>query len=126
MAGTEKVTVPGKKVPDKKKTPGKKTVPSQKTVIGQKTASSRKLPDEHRVGPKWEPVGLLLDEAEAYEVLERYVPKNITTVRDILIKTKQGLLQTSGGHAGLLISLAKSLEHVPELNRLIKRRKPLD
>ncbi|OJJ94765.1 hypothetical protein ASPACDRAFT_64920 [Aspergillus aculeatus ATCC 16872] len=72
-------------------------------------------------------VGLLLSENEAYNVLDQYVPSNISNGADILTKElKCGLYLASGGHAGLLVSLVDALEQVPELYTLIQRSQPLD
>ncbi|RAH40266.1 uncharacterized protein BO95DRAFT_457555 [Aspergillus brunneoviolaceus CBS 621.78] len=77
--------------------------------------------------PRWKPVGLLLDETEAHEILDRYVPIVISNGADILTKElKHGLFLVSGGHAGLLVSLADALELIPEIYALIRKRQPLD
>ncbi|KAL4744277.1 hypothetical protein BDW72DRAFT_212891 [Aspergillus terricola var. indicus] len=62
----------------------------------------------------WKPVGLLLDEDEANEVVERYAPTFIPNCRPILTQDlKQGLFLTSNGHVGLITSLINFLSSVP-------------
>lgn len=63
---------------------------------------------------RWKPVGLLLDEGEANEVVERFVPAIIANSESILTEDlKRGFFQSSNGHAGLIISLMRILEGVP-------------
>ncbi|RAH63999.1 uncharacterized protein BO66DRAFT_406762 [Aspergillus aculeatinus CBS 121060] len=83
--------------------------------------------ESEETAPRWKPVGLLLDETEAHEILDRYVPIVISNGADILTKElKHGLFLVSGGHAGLLVSLADALELIPEIYALIRKRQPLD
>ncbi|PYI26287.1 hypothetical protein BP00DRAFT_430457 [Aspergillus indologenus CBS 114.80] len=85
-------------------------------------------PEEtEETAPRWKPVGLLLDEIEAHEILDRYVPNTVSDGANILTEElKHGLFLVSGGHAGLLVSLADALELIPEIYALIRKRQPLD
>lgn len=70
------------------------------------------------------PIGLLLDEDEANEVVERYAPIFIPNCGSILTQDlKQGLFLTSNGHVGLITSLIHLLSSVqvsldPNVERL--------
>lgn len=62
----------------------------------------------------WRPIGLLLEEDEAIEVVERSAPLFIPNCGPILTQDlKQGLFKSSNGHVGLIISLIQALRFVP-------------
>lgn len=70
---------------------------------------------DHGLGPllPWKPVGLLLDENEAIDVVTRYA---FTVIRPSLSLTpdlKKGFFLSSNGHVGLLTSLTRVLQDVP-------------
>ncbi|KAL2832480.1 hypothetical protein BDW59DRAFT_169350 [Aspergillus cavernicola] len=82
-------------------------------------------PDENIEFP-WKPVGLLLDEDEVYEVVDRYVPTFIPDCRAILTQDlKQGFFLTSSGHVGLLTSLTHALAVFPALYKIVRSCQPI-
>ncbi|RAH75635.1 uncharacterized protein BO66DRAFT_445672 [Aspergillus aculeatinus CBS 121060] len=107
---------------------GGQTLPTPTPINFQLHQQVSLRPEEgiyHHPGRKQ--VGLLLSENEAYNVLDQYVPSNISNGADILTEgLKRGLYLASGGHAGLLVSLVDALEQVPELYALIQKCQPLD
>jgi len=67
-------------------------------------------PDENVKSP-WKPVGLLLDEDEANEVLDRYV---LTLIPNpVTLDLRRRFFLSSSGHIGLLTSLAQALDLLP-------------
>ncbi|GMG08990.1 unnamed protein product [Aspergillus oryzae] len=68
--------------------------------------------------PRWRPVGLLLNEDEAEDVVERYASAALSSNMAVILtrELKQGLFACSNGHVGLLTSLTP---------RRILFRKPL-
>ncbi|PYI27682.1 hypothetical protein BP00DRAFT_352884 [Aspergillus indologenus CBS 114.80] len=107
---------------------GGQNLPTQTPMNFQLYQQISLRPEEgiyHHSGRK--EVGLLLNEDEAYQVLDQCVPSNISNGADILTKElKRGLYLASGGHAGLLVSLVDALEQLPELYTLIQKCQPLD
>ncbi|RAH87262.1 hypothetical protein BO86DRAFT_423776 [Aspergillus japonicus CBS 114.51] len=107
---------------------GGRNLPTQTPMNFQLYQQISLRPEEgiyHHSGRK--EVGLLLNEDEAYKVLDQYVPSNMSNGADILTKElKRGLYLASGGHAGLLVSLVDALEQLPELYTLIQKCQPLD
>ncbi|KAL3468252.1 hypothetical protein BJX64DRAFT_247158 [Aspergillus heterothallicus] len=82
-------------------------------------------PDENVESP-WKPVGLLLDEDEANEVLDRYVPTFIPNPGAILTQDlKQGFFLSSSGHVGLLTSLTQVLNRLPALYTIVRSHRPI-
>ncbi|KAK1147474.1 hypothetical protein N8T08_001556 [Aspergillus melleus] len=68
------------------------------------------------IEPPWRPIGLLLDEDEAIEVVERYAPCFIPNCAPILTQDlKRGLFKSSNGHIGLITSLVQALRGLPPL-----------
>jgi hypothetical protein len=61
----------------------------------------------------WKPVGLLLDEDEAIEIVIRHTLAAPQLSPPLSADLKKGLFLISGGHAGLLTSLIRVLEKVP-------------
>ncbi|KAL3433467.1 hypothetical protein BDV09DRAFT_196699 [Aspergillus tetrazonus] len=83
-------------------------------------------PDENAMWP-WKPIGLLLDEDEANEIVERYAPIFIPNCGSILTQDlKQGLFLTSNGHVGLITSLIHLLSSVPALYDIVRSCQPMD
>ncbi|PYI23954.1 hypothetical protein BO99DRAFT_418681 [Aspergillus violaceofuscus CBS 115571] len=107
---------------------GGQNLPTQTPMNFQLYQQISLRPEEgiyHHSGRK--EVGLLLNEDEAYQVLDQYVPSNISNGADILTKElKRGLYLASGGHVGLLVSLVDALEQLSELYTLIQKCQPLD
>jgi hypothetical protein len=60
----------------------------------------------------WRPVGLLLDEDEAIDIVTRYASA-ATPSPSLSEEAKKGFFQVSGGHAGLLTSLVNGLQDIP-------------
>ncbi|RAH71854.1 uncharacterized protein BO66DRAFT_436731 [Aspergillus aculeatinus CBS 121060] len=76
-------------------------------------------PDE-AIDPEWKPIGLLLEESEANDILPRFLPTVIPESEQLLTdELNHGLFLTSGGHAGLFTSLIHVLRAIPS-------RRPLD
>ena len=70
-------------------------------------------PEENTMSP-WKPVGLLLDEDEANEVVELYASTIIPNCRPIPTQDlKQGFFLSSNGHVGLITSLTHVLNGIP-------------
>ncbi|RAH48842.1 uncharacterized protein BO95DRAFT_511987 [Aspergillus brunneoviolaceus CBS 621.78] len=83
-------------------------------------------PDE-AIDPEWKPIGLLLEESEANDILPHFLPTVIPDSEQILTDgSKHGLFLTSGGHAGLFTSLIHVLRAIPKLQKPIQSRRPLD
>lgn len=61
----------------------------------------------------WKPVGLLLDEDEAIEVVGRYTSVIIRSSIALTPDLKRGFFACSNGHVGLLTSLIRVLQDVP-------------
>jgi hypothetical protein len=61
----------------------------------------------------WKPVGLLLDEDEAIDIVTRLTLAAPQLSPPLSADLKKGLFLISGGHAGLLTSLVRVLENVP-------------
>jgi hypothetical protein len=61
----------------------------------------------------YRPVGLLLDEDEAIDVVTRYAPGAIHPSPSLSADLKKGIFLFSEGHAGLLISLIRAIQNVP-------------
>ena len=59
------------------------------------------------------PVGLLLDEDEAIDVVTRYALAAIHPSPSLSADLKKGFFLFSEGHAGLLTSLLRALQSVP-------------
>jgi hypothetical protein len=59
------------------------------------------------------PVGLLLDEDEAIDVVTRYALTTIQPSPSLSADLKKGFFLISEGHAGLLTSLVRVLQNVP-------------
>ena len=59
------------------------------------------------------PVGLLLDEDEAIDVVTRYASAAIHPSPSLSADLKKGFFLFSEGHAGLLTSLLRALQNVP-------------
>ena len=59
------------------------------------------------------PVGLLLDEDEAIDVVTRYALATIQPSPSLSADLKKGFFLISEGHAGLLTSLVRVLQNVP-------------
>jgi len=59
------------------------------------------------------PVGLLLDEDEAIDVVTRYAPAAIHPSPSLSADLKKGIFLFSEGHAGLLTSLVSAIQNVP-------------
>ncbi|KAL4961801.1 uncharacterized protein BDV14DRAFT_192003 [Aspergillus stella-maris] len=68
----------------------------------------------------WRPVGLLLDEDEAMEVVGRYASAVIRPSIVLTPDLKRGFFACSNGHVGLLTSLTRVLQDVPELYDLVQ------
>ncbi|KAL4814738.1 hypothetical protein BDW67DRAFT_176907 [Aspergillus spinulosporus] len=86
----------------------------------------KNMPDENARWP-WKPIGLLLDEDEANEVMERYAPVFIPNCGPILTQDlKQGLFLTSNGHVGLITSLINLLGSVQALNDIVRNCQPMN
>ncbi|KAL4773170.1 hypothetical protein BDW60DRAFT_28635 [Aspergillus nidulans var. acristatus] len=83
-------------------------------------------PDENARWP-WKPIGLLLDEDEANEVVERYASIFMTNCGPVLTQDlKQGLFLASNGHVGLITSLINLLSSVPALYDIVRSCQPID
>jgi hypothetical protein len=61
----------------------------------------------------WKPVGLLLDEDEAIDVVTRYASTTIQPSPSLSADLKKGFSLICGGHVGLLTSLVRVLQDVP-------------
>jgi hypothetical protein len=61
----------------------------------------------------WRPVGLLLDEDEAIDILTRYTLTTIHPSPSLSADLKKGFFLISNGHVGLLTSLVRVLQDVP-------------
>jgi hypothetical protein len=61
----------------------------------------------------YRPVGLLLDEDEAIDVVTRYAPGAIHPSPSLSADLKKGFFLFSEGHAGLLTSLVHALKNIP-------------
>lgn len=61
----------------------------------------------------WRPVGLLLDENEAMDVMTRYASIIIRPSLSLTSDLKKGFFLSSDGHVGLLTSLIRVLQDVP-------------
>jgi hypothetical protein len=59
------------------------------------------------------PVGLLLDEDEAIDIVTRYTSATIQPPPSLSADLKKGFFLSSNGHAGLLTSLVRLLRDVP-------------
>ncbi|KAL4936667.1 hypothetical protein BDV06DRAFT_216484 [Aspergillus oleicola] len=68
----------------------------------------------------WRPVGLLLDEDEAMEVVGRYASVAIRPYIALTPDLKRGFFACSNGHVGLLTSLTRVLQDVPALYDLVR------
>ncbi|KAB8228966.1 uncharacterized protein BDW43DRAFT_322502 [Aspergillus alliaceus] len=68
----------------------------------------------------WRPVGLLLDEDEAMEVVGCYASIVIRPSIALTPDLKQGFFACSNGHVGLLTSLTRVLQDVPALYELVR------
>ncbi|KAL3454962.1 hypothetical protein BJX64DRAFT_273180 [Aspergillus heterothallicus] len=68
----------------------------------------------------WRPVGLLLDEDEAIEVVGRYASVIIRSSIALTLDLKRGFFACSNGHVGLLTSLTRVLQDVPALYELVR------
>jgi hypothetical protein len=72
-------------------------------------------PDEYQLieWRPWRPVGLLLDEDEAIDILTRYTSATIYPSPSLSADLKKGFFLISNGHVGLLTSLVRVLQDVP-------------
>ncbi|PYH86816.1 hypothetical protein BO82DRAFT_379929 [Aspergillus uvarum CBS 121591] len=76
--------------------------------------------------PEWKPIGLLLEESEANDILPQVLPTVIPNGEKLLTEElRHGLFLASGGHAGLFTSLIHVLRAMP-LQKPIQGRRPLD
>ncbi|BCR93607.1 uncharacterized protein AKAW2_10653S [Aspergillus luchuensis] len=75
----------------------------------------------------WKPVGLLMEENEAIQVIERCAPQVIPDCGPLLTPAlKQGLFKSSSGHVGLIKSLVLALRSLPVLSKEVRNRRPLE
>ena len=63
--------------------------------------------------PSWRPVGLLLDEDEAIDIVTKYASTAVRPSPSLTADLKKEFFLISGGHVGLLISLLDLLKRVP-------------
>ncbi|KAL4782898.1 hypothetical protein BJX76DRAFT_349047 [Aspergillus varians] len=82
-------------------------------------ADERIEPDNSGLLP-WRPVGLLLDENEAMEVVGRYASVVIRPSIALTLDLKRGFFACSNGHVGLLTGLTRVLQDVPALYILVR------
>ncbi|PYI09961.1 hypothetical protein BO78DRAFT_435397 [Aspergillus sclerotiicarbonarius CBS 121057] len=73
----------------------------------------------------WKPVGLLLDENEAIDVVTRYASTSLQPSPSLTPDLKKGFFLTSNGHVGLLTSLIRVLQDVPPTASKILFSQPL-
>ena len=71
------------------------------------------LPISLQSGESSRPVGLLLEEDEAIDVLTQYASTAIQPPISLSADLKNELFQISDGHAGLLLDLVSVLKRVP-------------
>ena len=92
-------------------------IPTPMVFAAEQQISLR--PDENieEYGPiewrSWKPVGLLLDEDEAIDILTRYTSATIYPPPSLSADLKKGFFIISNGHVGLLTSLVRVLQDVP-------------
>jgi hypothetical protein len=72
------------------------------------------------------PVGLLLDEDEAIDIVTGYAQACIQPTPSLSAGLKKTLFRISNGHAGLLTDLVSVLQDVPEIYALVQRNILLD
>ncbi|PYI16382.1 hypothetical protein BO99DRAFT_435501 [Aspergillus violaceofuscus CBS 115571] len=71
--------------------------------------------------PEWKPIGLLLEESEANDILPQFLPTVLPNGEKLLTEELgHGLFLASGGHAGSFTSL------IHKLQKPIQSRRPLD
>lgn len=78
--------------------------------------------------PRWRPVGLLLNEDEAEDVVERYASAALSSNMAVILtrELKQGLFACSNGHVGLLTSLTRMLQDTPEFYEHVRTGSTVD
>ncbi|KAE8412341.1 hypothetical protein BDV36DRAFT_300967 [Aspergillus pseudocaelatus] len=72
--------------------------------------------------PRWRPVGLLLNEDEAVDVVGRFASAALSSnmTGTLTHELKQGLFACSNGHVGLLTNLTRILQDTPNFYELIR------